>query len=556
MSKANSKVCPKIVCIKGRTAKASIRPEGSFCSAEVVETCEILEFVNIVPQESTIDLFFRGLHKGRGLVKVRIGSVLHEIPCVVFEEKEFFLCMVISSNAHCGFDPENLLRGCDDEKYRNIIGHAFKRTCRTLEPIYHKLGVPITWLIDPVVAKDAKSKLEEWHALFGDDYGVMPTSYFHHNPLNYNINSTPEETLDFLRSSVEEVERNFDFYTEIIGIDQWVGGVGSNFVKAAEAMEMKGIWGIGYDHFTCDSSMFHRGAPWDMYKPDRENIKIPCRYASDLWAFQWTTRDLINTVHTPTGPSGSVMFSTDPDDIRINGIMDHQQDYYIRMLREYKANLQQNDFFVFLLHQEDHDTHHEKDNQYLEDFLRQVKEEVTVATLQEITSWLNLKYSPCEQPSQMLYLNDVLTCQDKVRFNGPVAQPQDWGIYQGKYPPHGAFYNSDYQIFYQHPHRKPYRVYNYKKAYAIKEVDSYPEEEYGDLQILGEVISKQEGGWVYTAILAADREYREYPLVVWDIPEELAVNVKDNKSVACTDRFMILFLRLEPGENHVYIKLE
>lgn len=95
---------------------------------------------------------------------------------------------------------------------------------------------------------------------------------------------------------------------------------------------------MGYDHGTCDTSMFHRGCLWDVYKMDMENYRRP-DVDSGIWGFQWTTRDILNTVHCPGGISGAAIFSTDADDIFFHNILQTEKEYYKRMLECYKGNM-------------------------------------------------------------------------------------------------------------------------------------------------------------------------------------------------------------------------
>jgi len=308
---------------------------------------------------------------------------------------------------------------------------------------------------------------------------------------------------------------------------------------------------MGYDHFTCDTSMFHRGCPWDMYKPDRNDIKIPCTYPSDMWAFQWTTRDIINTVHTPTGASGSVVFSTDADDIRQTNILQKQKDYYTMLFREFKSNMKYNDFFVFLVHQEDHDMHFEEDNIYLNDFLKDIKGESTPATLEEIVQWLNLKYPKEKNSTQVLSLKDILTCRNEVQWGyGGVQKPENWDNYKEGFPLHGAYFGSDAQVIVQKPLRKPIRVYDYGRRYDISETDSYPEEYFGEIEVLEEAYVMEAGVWRYSATILVETGCERFPLVLWDYPRELRERLAVLPMVH-TDDFILCFLELEAGENKI-----
>lgn len=539
------KLPQKIVAVVGKTSRTLFKNAGE---VEVISCPAEIRWIRSEKQENGIVLSFEGISKGRGTVCICADGRNFKIQCAVFEQKEFFLSMVISSNYHVGLDPENCIRGCEREELHNVAGHGFFKTCRTLEPVYHKHQVPVTWLIDSKVAQDGKKELESFHEKYGDDYGFMPSSYFHHNPRNYNLQKSEEEVYEFVRKGLSELESCFDSYSNLIGVDQWVGSVGSRFVKAAERLGLHGIWGMGFDHYTCDSSMFHRGCPWDAYKPDRDNIKIPCRYPSSLWAFQWTTRDIINSVHTPEGKSsGSVIFSTDPDDIRSMGIMENQENYFEKMLRNYKKSMQDSKFFVFLVHQEDHESHIAQDNEYLDHFLQQVSGEVTFATLYEIAEWLNIVYTPEENACQALYVEDPLECPDQVRWQRKgICKPENWGHFM----PHCAFYDNMCQVLAEKPSRTPLRVFDYGKNYPIKEVDSYPEESYGTVELISE---KYEDG-VYTAVIHSESEETGFPLVVWEAPWEKCVDT--NYKVVVTDHYTLLFLPLKSGENRIVCRFE
>lgn len=539
-----TRVPQKIVGIVGRESGVLIKGTARVTVRDV-DSC--IEFLGITPATGGVMVEVRGRSKGRGFLTAEASGAEFQIPVVVFAEREFFVAMVISSNSHIGLDPENNIRGVEHESLHNVTGHGFFKTCRTLEPIYHRHGVPITWLIDDVVAADAARNLDAFHLQYGDDYGLMPSSYFHHNSRNYNTQKNQNEVNQILSAALSRLESHFNTYTTVVGIDQWIGSVGSRFVRAAEHLGLKGIWGLGYDHYTCDTSMFHRGCPWDMYKPDLSNIKLPSREQSTLWAFQWTTRDIINTVHTPDGKSsGSVIFSTDPDDIAATGIMEGQKDYYEQLLREYKRGMGASDFFVFLVHQEDHESHLQHDNVYLDTFLECVRheEEVTFATLNEIEQWLNIVYTAEEQPAQMLVLDDILQCKDAVTWKR-AKKPEDWG----RYNTHCALYNETLQVFFEKPNQNPLRVYDYEKRHPIAELDSYPEEVYGAIRVLGTRFT--EDSCILT--VESDAEYKNYPIAVWDAPSTIAPQLRSRAMIS--DGCAVFIVDLQQGMNKLEVAL-
>ena len=229
--------------------------------------------------------------------------------------------------------------------------------------------------------------------------------------------------------------------------------------------------------------MYHMGCPWDIYKPKTSNYRVPAGEGS-LWCYQWTTRDIINTSYfRPT--VGSTTFSTDADDINFNGIPRFQSDYYSRMLAEYRKNLSHHDVNVFLVHQEDHDSHIHTSNRVLENFVDQVHEMDTFATLDEVTAWLNRRFAPEEHPYQVIEMNDPLTCHAQMKHLSSMgdipkrfSENASWGTDGKPNPAHVAYYGTDYMFLIEKGALAPKILYDYTKSdeYAFAEDGEYPEE--------------------------------------------------------------------------------
>lgn len=480
-----------------------------------------------------------GLSYHYQMIKLRITDLqteqkrLIEIMSRAFSEKEFFVCLVQSSNIHYGWNPvptAQYFRQSDDElvlfKDENMGNDAFVHA-QKLEPIFHKYSAPITWLVDDTVVSKAGAKIKKWHWKYGDDYGLLPRSYFYHNCCNYNTETSLDQTteiLTVLRDAVQDIfeEANYPNYTNILGVDQWVGSIGTNFIEAAQRLGLSGIWGMGYDHLSCDTSMYHRGSPWDIYRPKTGNFRIPGN--SELpWLFQWTTRDILNTSYF--SPNGATTFSTDADDIRSNRISLYQKDYYARLLGEYKKNMAQNDVFVFLVHQEDHDSHIWPSNRILENFLDQIHSDNLFATLEEIASWLNLKYQAEEHPRQLIEMNDPLTCHREMKQEAKLGNIQDqyanhpqWG--DGENPKHVAYYGTDSMWITRRPKRTPLLYYNYLASdqHPFSETGEYPLESLPKVTVIQEFWNKEKKQPEFRLILESDGEFDNLPFIIWDAP--------------------------------------
>jgi hypothetical protein len=401
----------------------------------------------------------------------------------VFRPREFFLCMALSSNHHVGFDPYGYLFGGGPEDLE-LEGDAWPKL-RQLERMCHLRNLPVTWLIDDRVARKAAADISRWRLAHGDEYGIMPPSRIHHNAVNYNTERTVEETLQFVGHCKSATEQCFDFFSDTIAVDQFVGSVGTPFVEAARALGATAVWGMGFDHRTCDTSMFHRGCPWDTYRASGRNYRIPSGDGPGPWMFQWTTRDAMLSLRSPDdGPSGAVIFSTDPDDMRNSHIMFEQPDYWHDLLLAYRANFPAtaapangglNDYFCFLIHQEDHDCHHPENADLLRRFLDTTQGEATPATIGEVAQWLSLRYGADRHPAQALWMPDVLRCHDRVAWYAGVHKPHDWPAGTATYPPAILYYDELMMWCASEGDPLPWRFFDYAARLPVAESEVYPE---------------------------------------------------------------------------------
>ena len=125
-------------------------------------------------------------------------------------------------------------------------------------------------------------------------------AYFSANPVNYNTGKTLDETVAVPAATQTTVQRAFAAHgwpllTSILGVDAWVGSPGTHWIQAAAHVGLRGVFGICFDHETCDTSAYHEGAPWECYRMQPDNFRYPSSNPTDLWAFPWTMRDLCNS---------------------------------------------------------------------------------------------------------------------------------------------------------------------------------------------------------------------------------------------------------------------
>lgn len=582
------KVAPKAVGIAGRNFDLIFRVSGGAGEPgiAIVELPPFVQAADTPPAATLIEpaiepngaaeyaVPFSALRPGRGVIQLRINDTLFAIPAAVFRPREFFVVMVLSSNHHDGWDPLCYLFGNTPEQL-DLEGDAWIKL-RQLEKMYHMRNIPVTWLIDDKVAAKAAKQITEWHTRYGDDYGVLPSSHIHHTAVNLNFERTASEVTEFVNSARECTEHCFDFFTTTFAVDQWIGSVGGQFTEAAYRAGLNGLWGVGFDHRTCDTSMYHRGCPWDVYKPHRENFRIPAGHPSTLWMFQWTTRDALLAMHSPDdGPSGSVIFSTDPDDQRVSGIMSAQPDYWPEVFRGYRANFaaQQrepdddstlfnpgvNDFFCFLVHQEDHDCHFPENADFLRRLLDSIGDTATYATMEEVSAWLNLKYAPEQSPTQVLYLEDHLRCHDAVVWYGNLRGPEDWPSGDGHYPPGILFYSGKAMWCCSEGDLFPWRFFNYAPRIACPEDGAYPERDLRQLAHCTNVeVQKHERLVSISGMVEADADLGSVPLVLWHVlrdGSEFAVP-RSAKGVVAIRDCLVLAVRLTAGHNVISVSVD
>ncbi len=528
------------------------------------------------------------------------GEAIREVkvPVRTFTDREFFVVFCLQANYHKGWDPSWLPQFYPEKTngepghvarkragkvgpgvfgssymylYDDSEAHKYGISFTPLERILHEKHIPVTWLVDAPVAEKMAGKIKAWHETFDDAFAVLPTSYFYENAVNYNIQKSQDETRALLQETADGVSRAFNksgysAYASVAGIDQWIGSVGTNFVQAAMSLGFKGLWGMGWDHERCDTSMYHRGAPWDAYKPSMKQFRIPARDTErfELFLFQWTVRDLVNTLHL--SPQGSTIFSTDLDDLRANGITNQVKPHYMtELLYDYLKNMKYNDHFIFLVHQEDHDAHYEEDNLFIKAFLDRVFEEqlpgITFATLEEVAQWLAIKYPDSEVPSQLLELEDPLDPRLRKAFREKrmmnilqIYDPADDDelarvvaehFPDKKLPLHICYYDRSMLFLSYKPYRLPVQMWDYRRReeWGVVEDGQYP------MAVLPKVTIIDESTRVgYKLKLVSDKFFSNLPWIVWDPPFKLDPDFGQDRAVA-TDHAIVFFLNVQAGEN-------
>lgn len=495
------------------------------------------DFVSAKKENCHLSITGKNYGRGQLILKDKDNQINLRIAC--FKEKEAFMVTAISCNYHNGWNPGiqnevGHINACGPDMYGNAFNYALN-----MEGVLHRQDFPITWLMDAYSYKSEADSFRKFSDM-GDEIGYMPSSYSHFNSLNYNLFKSDFETFKILEGGKAHLTHLCGKAVRSMGIDQFIGSIGTNMVQAANKMGINALWGIGIDHHECDTSMFHFGCPWNPYKSSKANFRIPGENNQHPWIFDWTYRDLLNTVRVPGIASGSVMFSTDVDDIYNCKIAQNQKDYYNRLAQNLIDNLKYNEFVVFLVHQEDHDSGDLERCEYLENFYSTIPSGYTKATMGEVADWLDIKYPGKAQPTQTLYLEDQIENHDEVFFycGAAAPKPTDWPAKNEKYPPHVAYYDKDSQLIYEYNSPAPYRYIDYSKQLPVPEHLTCEEE---ILPMIGIKELELEDNYIYYKIMSS-ADYDKFPLAIW------TDKIPDSATIKLTHGFVI-FIPLITGTN-------
>ena len=559
------KIAPKVVGTVGSCCPLRFHGLPIEKPIEFLSLPDQLRLITLNPglRDKGILAEFEAVSTGRGMLELSCGGKVYKVPTVVFEERELFVAPVICCNFHIGWDPQ-AFDGKDFEVFKSWgagrSGHAFKKA-RNLEKEIHALGLPITWLTDVTVAREIRQFILQWHEQFGDDYGLMPSSFCHNNAVNYNLQNTQEETTAFLRKHLEDLQQLFDFYTETIGIDQFVGSVGDQFTRAAYELGTKALWGVCWEIADCDTSIHHKGVPPEVYKPDRECMRRPARHPGSLWLYPWTAPALIPTCHCY--PQGFSSFSTDVDDIGAVGIRDVQDDYYRLLLEDRARNMEDMDWVVCVIHQEDHDCHDLDGVRYLADLFAHLPEGSTLATLGEISEWLNWKYRPEMVRPRSLYTRDTMTCHSVVEWGrGFCQRPDDWPEDPDRYPDHVIYYDSELQVVFQEGRVDPVLFYDYAHTEPPKEPAPYEGSSWPPIEVEAVSLIIEGDNLVINATLKGKHGACRFAIPVWNPPEDVVNWVRAHRQTAeqsgwfLRDRCLLIWLELSASQSEIHKLVE
>jgi hypothetical protein len=236
------------------------------------------------------------------------------------------LIFTFTSLAYCVDAPWG--RGLPQEGFHRMAGIA------------HQRGIPVTWLVNAKSAEAFKRDLDDFHARYGDDLGLM-----------WGASTATPGATEGAVADLERVRRLFPWSkVSIVGSGQR----SNEMVHQLGELGVEGLWGSCWEQIEIDE-ITDRGAPWGTYYISMQNFKAPAAAPTPLVSFEWTARDLCKSLHS----GNPTIFSSDPNDVARAGLVQGRAiAYWQAMFDQYHRNLAHNDLVFFSMHQEAHEMEH------------------------------------------------------------------------------------------------------------------------------------------------------------------------------------------------------
>jgi len=408
----------------------------------------------------------------------------------------------------------------------------------------HKFNIPVTWLIDPGSGRVMKSSIDEWHKKYGDDIAIV-WGHSHATPTAYH---DPLKALDSLKilfpwsklSLAASGTRSNEMFDEIM--------------KAG----LTGVWGSCWEQVGIDR-ITDRGAPWGYFYAAADNFKLPSLTGGGLVSVEWTTRDLLKSLHS----SAPTIYSSDPDDVgRTDLCSGDDIEYWKAFFDNYIRNIANNKVIFFPQHQESHEMEYsdvcrayspeeiEKSEKMLEAFFSYVSsygDMVDYMTIPAAVQYYTRNFQETE-PSIMLF------------DDAPARKPPFWyAAYSnrasGPWPKTLLFYDKECQMAFIEDQFKPILHRDYTQTRKVD--DPYYYEIFYSPQV------KIRTPWepvefTEIPIEIVSREAMPYALTLWYDFNRFRIEHIDGAQYFGPIEKQVVLLRidLKKGMNKIFVKME
>lgn len=403
-----------------------------------------------------------------------------------------------------------------------------------LADLAHKYDIPVTWLIDVETGTTMQEELNEWHDTYGDDLGV-----------------SLKEGAGEIRESLREL-----FPWSEVSIIAETSHEGDE-TQVAQENGFSTIWGSCWEQVGIDG-ITDRGAPWGLFYVSEDNYKIPSRSKGGIISGEWTSRDLLKSLHTgrPT------TYSSDPNDVARAGICTGDDiEYWKTLFDNYIRNISNNEFVFFQQHQEAHEMENnryiqiytpeeiDETEEMLDRFFAYVKsyeELVEFKTLPEAVELYKTHYEETA-PSVMLF--------DDAEVKAPIFWYGRESTATGPWPQTLLYYDKDCQMAFIEGGFMPVMLRDYINRRTLNDPEYYHEyyQPDFDLDIPWEDVELSE-----VPIRIQSRKAMPYGAAFWYDFEKYRITQVDGAELIgpIEQKVALLRLNLEEGENWITVHLE
>ena len=438
---------------------------------------------------------------------------------------------------------------------------------RRMAGLAHKYGLPVTWSVNAISAKEMQEELTAWHNEFGDDVCLwlkpgylspVPAEKRRYTKFGLPISSSKEL---YQWGSYDEIKRAVE--KESAGVNEalpWAAPVkiGANMdrssmlIEVLEDLDFDGLWGYLWQHKDTDG-LTDAGCPYNLFYTSHHSFKCPANYPGKIIGAHWFSYDMTNTFHS----RATSVFTNDPNDVLRAGICHGREiDYWKRYFEIWVSNAQWNDFLYYMFHQEAHEmeysdvcrsyTPQQIDSTALmmDEFFKFLAEKkVEVITLPQLIK----KYKTQIKDTIPTYF-----VSEQTKIDGPVDY-YDFDYFKRPKPPQGVkwpesffYYDKECQMVFTRPQQAPIMLYDYTAQHPTDQDTTYPEEP------LPKVCFdlKENSSRVDIQVHVASPKAMPYGAAIWK--DLSALKFIEPIPIGCKilgTRLCFLRLNLEKGEN-------
>ena len=445
---------------------------------------------------------------------------------------------------------------------------------RRMAGLAHKYGLPVTWSVNAMSAKEMQEELTAWHDEFGDDIclwlkpgelGPMPEEKRRYTKFGLPISSSKElyqwGSYDQIRKAIEK---------ELAGVEEalsWAAPVriaanmdrSTTLIKVLEDLHFDGLWGYLWQHRDTDG-LTDAGCPFNLFYTSNKSFKCPADYPAKIVGAHWFSYDMTNTFHS----RATSVFTNDPNDVLRAGICDGRKiDYWKQYFEIWVRNARWNDFLYYMFHQEAHEmaysdacreyTPEQIDNTALmmdEFFKFLANQDVKVVTLPQLIKSYKTQINdtiPTYFVSDQIKIDKPINYYDFDFFNRP-KPPQDV-----EWPESFFYYDKECQMAFARPHATPVMLYDYTKQHETNQDSPYPEEALPEVT----VNLKKTDNQTHVQIHIYSPQAIPYGVAIWDDQSQFHLKKPfPTGSKILGDSLCFFRFKLKQGENHFEFWLE